>query len=176
MKKYPIILIVLIVAVLTSCSEYQKLLKTNDPELKYNKMIQALYLIRRVLIFFGDRSESKLIPRMPVLINAARDNFRLNEDMDTTMIHELCFRAARGNYTRSLAMYHRFWFFLDPDYMIPEDPEVVSTPSEKGTDDQTNAHLVDQPNKILTPHNIGEVVETLVQAVNEVHLTTDNVG
>ena len=40
MKKYPIILIVLIVAVLTSCSEYQKLLKTNDPELKYNKAVE----------------------------------------------------------------------------------------------------------------------------------------
>lgn len=40
MKKYPIIFIVLVVAVLSSCSEYQKLLKTNDPELKYNKAVE----------------------------------------------------------------------------------------------------------------------------------------
>ena len=38
MKKY--LSILLVVTLLVSCSEYQSILKSNDPELKYNKAVE----------------------------------------------------------------------------------------------------------------------------------------
>jgi outer membrane protein assembly factor BamD len=68
MKKYLAIIIVLIVSV--SCSEYQNLLKSNDPELKFNKAVEyfekndfmrASTLFEEVSTYFRGTERSEII-------------------------------------------------------------------------------------------------------------------
>ena len=118
MKKY-IIPIIISIFLFASCSEYQKLLKSTDPELKYDKGVEyfnakkyskAITLLDEVSTYYNNSDRSEMILNFLAQANMARkDNYSASDDYRNEI-------ALQGDYGRVIEQASAV--LSSSDYMI----------------------------------------------------------
>lgn len=155
MKKYPFILL-LLVLILNSCGEYQKILKSTDPELKYNKAVEyfekgdfmrASTLFDEVATYYkGTERSEAVLNYMAKSYMGQKDYFSASEYYKTYVK-----TYPKGQYITEAKYMIGYCFYLDsPDARLDQTSTVSAIAAfQEFTDLYPESERVQEANKLL---------------------------
>lgn len=155
MKKYPFILL-LLVLILNSCGEYQKILKSTDPELKYNKAVEyfekgdfmrASTLFDEVATYYkGTERSEAVLNYMAKSYMGQKDYFSASEYYKTYVK-----TYPKGQYITEAKYMIGYCFYLDsPDARLDQTSTVNAIAAfQEFTDLYPESERVQEANKLL---------------------------
>jgi len=134
MKKY-IFPIVISVLLLSSCSEYQKILKSTDPELKYNKAVdyftqkhytKAISLFDEISLYYKNTDRSELILNFLAQSYMAKKDYFSANDYYKSYVKSY----PKGQYIQEARYGVAYCYYLDsPDVRLDQANTVLAISS-----------------------------------------------
>ncbi len=159
MKKN-IFAIVISLLIFTSCSEYQKLLKSTDPELKYDKAVEyysAKKYDKAISLFNDISSYYRNTDRAEMVINyLAKAHIEKKDYYTATEYYKTYIRAyPRGRFTQEAKYMLAYCYYLDtPDVRLDQSTTVQAIAAfQEYVDLYPNADNIAEANKYLQELN-----------------------
>ncbi|HHT23481.1 MAG TPA: outer membrane protein assembly factor BamD [Bacteroidales bacterium] len=159
MKK-SVFAIVISLLLFTSCSEYQKLLKSTDPELKYDKAVEyyvAKKYDKAISLFDDVSTYYRNTDRAELIINyLAKAHIERKDYYTATEYYKTYVRAyPRGRFTQEAKYMLAYCYYLDtPDVRLDQTATVQAlTAFQEYVDLYPNADNKDEANKYIQELN-----------------------
>lgn len=170
MKKY-ILTTLIALLVFTSCSEYQSLLKSTDPELKYDKAVEyfvaekydkAITLFDDVTSYFRNTDRSELIINYLAKANMAKKDYLTAGEYYKTYAKSY----PAGRFIQEAKFGIAYCYYLDsPDVRLDQAPTVQAVNAfQEYIDLYPESEKVKEANKYLTELNDKLAQKELINA------------
>ena len=155
MKKYPFILLILVL-ILNSCGEYQKILKSTDPELKYNKAVEYFEkgdFMRASTLFDEISTYYKGTERSETVLNYMAKSYMGQKDYFSASEYYKTYTKTypKGQYITEAKYMIGYCFYLDsPDARLDQTSTISAISAmQEFIDLYPESERVPEANKLL---------------------------